>query len=143
MESIVIERRITKWKHLKQRLGLKSMAMGCCGATWNPRPRISTISILDEEEQTPPTQQLTSRFNAVNSATVPLLVGRRQRRQNQAMPTITSATGMNLAMALAAERNLRGDNDNVGPSPTDQVKTLRRLIEETEGRLDTTEDEKE
>ncbi|XP_039020693.1 phosphatidylinositol:ceramide inositolphosphotransferase 3-like isoform X2 [Hibiscus syriacus] len=45
----------------------------------------------------------------------------------------TSATGMNLAMALAAERNLRDDNDNVGPSPTDQVKTLMRFIEETEG----------
>ncbi|OMO61384.1 hypothetical protein CCACVL1_23565, partial [Corchorus capsularis] len=48
MESIVIERR-AKWKNLKQKLGFK--AMGCCGASWSPRARISTISsILDEDE---------------------------------------------------------------------------------------------
>ncbi|KAL4354620.1 hypothetical protein GQ457_06G027260 [Hibiscus cannabinus] len=120
MESIVIERRITKWKNLKQRLGFKSMAMGCCGATWNWNP--TTISILHQHHQTPPTP---TSFNALNSATVPLLL----RRQQQPVPT---ATGMNLAMALAAERNLRGNN-NAGPSPRDQVKTLMRLIEETEG----------
>ncbi|MBA0861257.1 hypothetical protein Goshw_026134 [Gossypium schwendimanii] len=135
-----MESRITKWKNLKQRLGLKAMGMGCCGATWNPRPRISTISILDEDEETPQSQQVitrtTTRFNVVNSATVPLLLARHHHQQQQAVPTpTTSASGMNLAMALAAERNLRGTNDNtnnVGPRPV-QVKTLMRLIEETEG----------
>ncbi|KAK8711845.1 hypothetical protein V6N13_147105 [Hibiscus sabdariffa] len=131
MESIVIERRITKWKNLKQRLGFKSMAMGCCGATWNP----TTISILDQHDQTPPTPRS---FNALNSATVPLLLGRQQQQQQQLQrQPVPTATGMNLAMALAAERNLRGNNNdndsNAGPSPRDQVKTLMRLIEETEG----------
>ncbi|KAK8685853.1 hypothetical protein V6N13_124886 [Hibiscus sabdariffa] len=129
MESIVIERRITKWKNLKQRLCLKYMAMGCCGATWNSRPTISTISILDEHDQTPTIRS----FYALNSATVPQLLGRQQQLQRQAVPT---AIGMNLAMALAAERNLRGNNNNnsnAGPSPKDQIKTLMRLIEEMEG----------
>ncbi|XVE72457.1 hypothetical protein DITRI_Ditri11bG0040700 [Diplodiscus trichospermus] len=137
MESIVIDRRITKWKNLKQRLGLK--AMGCCGATWSPRPRISTISILqvdddDEEEEAQRQQVFIRRSGNVvnnriqnqteNSASTPLLVG-----QQQIVPT-TAGSGMNLRMALAAERNLRANN--VGPSAT-EVKTLMRLIEETEG----------
>ena len=129
MESIVIDRRITKWKNLKQRLGLK--AMGCCGATWSPRARISTIE-EDGEEAAQRQQVIISRSgNAVNnglqnqtenSGSIPLLVGQQV--------VTTSGSGMNLAMALAAERNLRATN--VCPSPT-EVKTLMRLIEETEG----------
>ncbi|XP_022728364.1 uncharacterized protein LOC111283936 [Durio zibethinus] len=134
MEGIAMDRRITKWKNLKQRLGLKGM--GCCGATWSPRARISTISILDEDEGEEVAahrqQVIVSRSgNAVNnriqnqtenSACTPLLVS----QQVEA----TSGSGMNLAMALAAERNLRATK--VGPGPTG-VKTLMRLIEETEG----------
>ncbi|XVF31808.1 hypothetical protein REPUB_Repub17cG0024900 [Reevesia pubescens] len=149
MESIVIDRRkITKWKNLKQRLGLK--AMGCCGANWSPRARISTInSILDEdedeEEAAAQRQQvfMSRSGNAVNnhintptenncgSSGIPLLLaGRQQVVVATSGSGSGSGSGMNLAMALAAERNLRGNN--VGPSPT-EVKTLMRLIEETEG----------
>ncbi|XVE78393.1 hypothetical protein DITRI_Ditri13aG0141400 [Diplodiscus trichospermus] len=127
MESMVIDRRITKWKNLKQRLGLK--AMGCCGASWSPnRARISTISILDEEDdEAGQRQQAVINRNGIqnqrgNSASTPLLVGHQM--------VATSGSGMNLAMALAAERNLRAPN--VGPGPT-EVKTLMKLIEETEG----------
>ncbi|XWS36743.1 hypothetical protein CRYUN_Cryun20dG0112000 [Craigia yunnanensis] len=132
MESLVIDRRITKWKNLKQRLGLKGMS--CCGATWSPRARISTISILeeDEEEAVQRQQVIINEFgNTVNNdiqnqtengGSTPLLVGQQE--------VATSGSGMNLAMALAAERNLRATN--VGPRPT-EVKTLMRLIEETEG----------
>ncbi|OMP03503.1 Zinc finger, RING-type [Corchorus capsularis] len=143
MESIVIERR-AKWKNLKQKLGFK--AMGCCAASWSPRARISTISsILDEDEdedEDEDDQAITRRINnnrriqnqiteniINNSASTPLLLGQQQS-------TAGSGSGMNLAMALAAERNLRGMN--VGPSPPTekeklQVKTLMRLIEETDG----------
>ncbi|EOX93339.1 PREDICTED: uncharacterized protein LOC18612357 [Theobroma cacao] len=141
MESIVRDRRAS-WKNLKQRLGLK--AMGCCGATWSPRARISTISILEEDEDeeeeaaavaAQSQQVIISRSGNVvnnriqnqteNSASTPLLVGQQQQQQ---VPT--AGSGMNLAMALAAERNLR--TANMGPSPT-EVKTLMRLIEETDG----------
>ncbi|XVF21042.1 hypothetical protein REPUB_Repub12eG0056300 [Reevesia pubescens] len=141
MESIVIDRRITKWKNLKQRLGLK--AMGCCGGTWSPISRISTISILEEvEEEVAAVQRqqhvIMSRScsNVVNnriqnqtenSASVPLLMGHQQEQQQ-----VAGNSGMNLAMALEAERNLRGNN--MGPSPSlPEVKTLMRLIEETDG----------
>ena len=130
MESIVINRRITKWKNLKQRLGLK--AMGCCGANWSPRAR---ISILEEDEEE---EVIISRDGNVvnnriqnqteNSASIPLLVGQQQQQQQQVVPT--TGSWMNLAMALEAERNLRATN--VAPSGT-EVKTLKRLIEETEG----------
>ena len=133
MESIVINRRITKWKNLKQRLGLK--AMGCCGATWSPRARISTIE-EDGEEAAQRQQVIISRSGNVvnnriqnqteNSASTPLLAG--QQQQQQVVPT--TGSGMNLAMALEAERNLRATN--LGHSAT-EVKTLMRLIEETEG----------
>lgn len=137
MESIVIDRRITKWKNLKQRLGLK-VAMGCCGATWSPRARISNINSILEEEEDEAAQRVIIRRNGnavnclnidqENSGRTPLLVGQQQQ------PTSGSGTGMNLAMALEAERNLRtNNNNNVGPNPTSEVKTLMRLIEETEG----------
>ncbi|XWS75799.1 hypothetical protein CRYUN_Cryun01aG0123200 [Craigia yunnanensis] len=131
MESIVIDRRITKWKNLKQRLGLK--AMGCCGASWSPKAR---ISILEEDEEGEEEVIIRRGGNVVNnriqnqtenSASTPLLVGQQQQQQ-QVVPT--TGSGMNLAMALEAERNLRATN--VGPSATG-VKTLMRLIEETEG----------
>lgn len=46
--------------------------------------------------------------------------------------TNETASGMNLAMALAAERNLRG-SDMDPTKNAGQVKTLMRLIEETDG----------
>jgi len=93
-----------RWTSLKQRLGFKGM--GCCGATW--RPTSSTLTIMEalQEEQHMEQVELVS---TVNHAPAPAV--------------------MNLAMALAAERNSR--DENAGP-PT-EVKSLMRLIEETDG----------
>ncbi|XVF81565.1 hypothetical protein PTKIN_Ptkin15bG0164600 [Pterospermum kingtungense] len=134
MESIVIDRRITKWKNLKHRLGLK--AMGCCGATWSPRARISTISILDEDEdEAAQRQQVIIRRSTGNGAVHSRIDQNQEENSTSTTPLLvgqTSGSGMNLAMALEAERNLRANNVG-GPGPTSEVKTLMRLIEETEG----------
>ncbi|GMY09807.1 zinc-binding protein A33-like isoform X3 [Fagus crenata] len=95
-----------RWTNLKQRLGFKGM--GCCGATWSPTS--STLTILEtQEEEDQDMEEEVELVSNVNHVQAP--------------------TGMNLAMALAAERNSR--DGNVG-HPT-QVKTLMRLIEETDG----------
>ncbi|KAK9285501.1 hypothetical protein L1049_024695 [Liquidambar formosana] len=85
-----------RWKALKQRLGFK--AMGCCGASWSFSA--SNMSIREEahfQEQDGEQQMLiaVSQIPAGHSIN-PVYVG-----QNPA------AAGMNLATALAAERNLR------------------------------------
>ncbi|XP_022147824.1 baculoviral IAP repeat-containing protein 7-like [Momordica charantia] len=51
------------------------------------------------------------------------------RREDAARSS--AASGMNLAMALAAERNLRGDEG--GPAGAGDVKSLMRLFEEMDG----------
>ncbi|KAH6777358.1 RING/U-box superfamily protein [Perilla frutescens var. hirtella] len=116
---------------LKERLGLKGL--GCCGPTWGLGP--TTMSVRDddelvEEEDGPPQIEVIS---------VP---------QNPIPPC---TAGMNLAAALAAERQLRAalDSDNGGavlsrsPSPasarneavvgTPSRVSLMRLLEETDG----------
>ncbi|KAJ4730113.1 RING/U-box superfamily protein [Melia azedarach] len=108
------------WRNLKQRLGLKRM--GCCGAIWSLRAQtISTILQQEEEEEEEEEE------NHMQS---------QQRRRRQMIAnvetTAASASGMNLAMALQAERNLRGGGDNLGPDKN-AVKTLMMLIEETDG----------
>ncbi|KDP30811.1 hypothetical protein JCGZ_13754 [Jatropha curcas] len=102
---------IALWKNLKQRLSFKGL--GCCGSTWSPRTTIRTIIQEEEEEEEEEPiirQEHVSDRNPVG---------------NSANMAISSGM-MNLRMALAAERNLR--RPNVGP-----VKTLMRLIEETDG----------
>lgn len=101
--------RSRRWNNLKQRLGFKGM--GCCGAIWS-RTRIQTITniIQPEPEET--------RLHIQN------------HQQSAAAGSV-----MNLAMALAAERNLRDGDNAVGPRKKDAVtvKSLLMLIEETDG----------
>ncbi|KAJ0112807.1 hypothetical protein Patl1_01939 [Pistacia atlantica] len=102
--------RSRRWNNLKQRLGFNGM--GCCGAIWS-RPRIQTITDIIQQEET-----------GIDI----------QNQEVSQQPTPAAGSGMNLAMALAAERNLR-DGDNVGPPKKDAgtVKSLMMLIEETDG----------
>ncbi|KAF3975202.1 hypothetical protein CMV_001545 [Castanea mollissima] len=107
-----------RWRNLKQRLGFKGM--GCCRATWSPTS--STLAILENHEEEEEEEEESELVTNVN-------VNVNVNHVHQAPST---ATGMNLAMALAAERNSRDENVNVG-HPATQVKTLMRLIEETDG----------
>ncbi|KAJ9170023.1 hypothetical protein P3X46_018160 [Hevea brasiliensis] len=118
-----------RWKNLKQRLSFKGL--GCCGGTWTPRATIRTIIEEDEEEEEEEEEE-------------PIII----QEQGSDQPVVSFANasqlpvgnsnndaataGINLGMALAAERNLR--RENVGPLKNDgPVKTLMRLIEETDG----------
>ncbi|XP_030544350.2 nuclear factor 7, brain-like [Rhodamnia argentea] len=107
------------WKSLKQRLGFKRM--GCCGtATWTP----SAPTILTVMAESSPTQMLDDpdqerdRDHAMHASDVPARDGDGDRA-----PHAPPLSGMNLATALEAERNAAGP----------PVKTLMRLIEETDG----------
>ncbi|KAF5741406.1 putative ubiquitin-protein ligase [Tripterygium wilfordii] len=110
----------TRWKNLKVWLGFNGI--GCCGASWSPRTPTMTIIenpvSVDDEDDHP----VTTDFGQI-----PV----QRSSSSGATNTNTTSSGMNLAMALAVERNLRVDN--VGPRITGPVKTLMRLIEETEG----------
>ncbi|XP_034898303.1 uncharacterized protein [Populus alba] len=98
---------MTGWKSLKQRLSFKGLG-SCCGSTsWISRGTTQTMPFIDieeEEEEEPTMQNQAQRGGAPPAAAAP-------------------GAGMNLAMALAAERDL-GDSN---------VKTLMSLIEETDG----------
>ncbi|PIN06309.1 putative E3 ubiquitin ligase [Handroanthus impetiginosus] len=135
---------------LKERLGLRGL--GCCGATWGLGP--TTVSVRDEEEED--AGPLSPQVEVVNVVQNPTENG-------PALPCVVqspAATGMNLAAALAAERQLRAvlDSENGGaiisPSPlrpnsndersptpvtgrnapgTPSRVSLMRLLEETDG----------
>lgn len=131
---------------LKERLGLKGLS--CCGPTWGLGP--TTMSVRDEEEEEeeddevveeeenrhPLSPQIEAIQNPIQNRPVPPCVV-----QSPAPPT-----GMNLAAALAAERQLRAalDSDNprgnrseerpaaVAGTPS-RVSLMRLLEETTEG----------
>lgn len=129
------ERRLS----LKERLGLKGLA--CCGATWGLGP--TTISVRDDGDGDGDGGPLSpTDIDAVNVAQAPT--------ETEQIPPCT--TGMNLAAALAAERQLRAaiDSENgipfSSPSPprpgpvtagtvpgTPSRVSLMRLLEETDG----------
>lgn len=107
------------WKNLKQRLGLKRM--GCCGAIFGSdtaaataTPTITIIETLNMDDDSECDENGSRRSSAVSAPFV---------------SEVPSAAGINLAMALAAERNLRV----AGPGASGRVKTLMTLIEETDG----------
>ncbi|KAJ4842892.1 hypothetical protein Tsubulata_013849 [Turnera subulata] len=110
---------ITGWKGLKQRLSFNFKALGCCGAIWSPRT--PTMPVIEEEEEEP---IFSHRAQSLVSS-----VGQALADNNS---TVVTGPGMNLAMALAAERSLRGANGGPMNQPK-PVKTLVRLIEETDG----------
>ena len=92
-----------RWANLKQRLGLKGM--GCCRGSWSPTS--STLTMIEG-------------FS--------LSLHGSSRSQREDGGRSSAASGMNLAMALAAERNLRSDEG--GPTGASDVKSLMRLFEE-------------
>ncbi|XP_031092299.1 RING finger protein 141-like [Ipomoea triloba] len=94
----------TKLNSLKRRLTL----LACCGSSRNLR-----VSEMEEKAQL----QARSRFYIDDSE--------EEEEHAMAMPR----RSLNLATALAAERDLR----SVGPT-AQQMKTLVRLFEETDGR---------
>lgn len=137
---------------LKERLGLKGL--GCCGATWGLRP--TTISVRDDEEEDG--GPLSPQIEGINVAQDPIENG----PTSPCVVVVQSPapTGMNLAAALAAERQLRAavDSDIGGailspssprpdsngqrsPTPatartapgTPSRVSLMRLLEETDG----------
>lgn len=130
-------------KSLKERLGLKGMS--CCGGvTWGLTP--STVSVRDDEDgdEGPLHQQQQQQIEVIDVGRTP--------PENISDPDCVghtpSASGMNLATALAAERQFRaGDGaDSLSPSPirpnnngpvtspgTPLRVSLLRLLEESDG----------
>lgn len=108
---------------LKERLGLKGL--GCCGPTWGLGP--TTISVRDDDDD----EEITVN-GPPEAAQSPI--------QNGTSPPClvhSPATGMNLAAALAAERQLRAALDLVAimsPGRPRRV-SLMRLLEETEAEV--------
>lgn len=118
-----------RWTSIKQRLGLKGM--GCCGATWSPSSSTLTImeTLQEEVGAEDEVEHHQPRPGSVLMGPGSVVVGPVQA----AFPL----PGMNLAMALAAERNSRAGGE-VGPTAAaaaeaGQVKSLMTLIEETDG----------
>ncbi|PON52164.1 43kDa postsynaptic protein [Parasponia andersonii] len=119
---------------LKQRLGLKGL--GCCGATWGFRP--TAISVRDSEENDDEDEERQAVEGAVENSPGPIC--------SDPDPDHPGPPSMNLAAALAAERQFRLSNeatersaasrDNGGnetaPGTLMRV-SLMRLIEETDG----------
>ncbi|WVZ12197.1 hypothetical protein V8G54_016727 [Vigna mungo] len=97
---------------LKERL--RFSGMGCCGATWVFRP-----TLRDEGGRPPPQPQILQQTNPGQDSNPnrPECVGPRG-----------SGSGMNLAAALAAERQLRESEEG--------RMSLMRLLEEKEGGED-------
>ncbi|XP_015881224.1 uncharacterized protein LOC107417154 [Ziziphus jujuba] len=120
------DQRRRRWSNIKQRLKLKSM--GCCGPMWStaipPPPPPPPPSTLQEEQEEEEDHQL-----IIQTETAPVLIN--------VGPTSSAplpVPGMNLATALAAERNSRvGKACGPTSSGAGRVKSLMRLIEETDG----------
>ncbi|GMN36427.1 hypothetical protein TIFTF001_006000 [Ficus carica] len=133
---------------LKERLGLKGM--GCCGATWGFRPTAISVRHDDDDEEEERQRQQPQEEEEEE-----------EEEERSSDPTVNDpgpicsdpdppAPSMNLAAALAAERQLRASNDNeretnggettgsrtresTAPGTPMRV-SLMRLLEETDGR---------
>ncbi|KAL1372735.1 hypothetical protein HN51_002827 [Arachis hypogaea] len=105
--------------------------MGCCGATWVFRPSPLTLTTHAAHQQEAP------EAGAAVAASPPQETDPGQDPNRDGPECERPSTGMNLAAALAAERELRGsqeegERDVVG-SETPWRMSLMRLLEETEG----------
>ncbi|XP_026423540.1 uncharacterized protein LOC113319508 [Papaver somniferum] len=126
-----------RWKNLKNRFGFKGI--GCCGAIWststNQAPNLMNVREEDEEID-----------EEMNASQIPVSDENIILIPNQSFcvsQNPVEITGLNLAAALAAERNLRGidGDDRRGgptvtttsiPSPPLRV-SLMRLLREGDG----------
>ncbi|KAL8032913.1 hypothetical protein ABFX02_13G128400 [Erythranthe guttata] len=143
------DRTVRSRPSLKERLGLK--AFGCCGSTWGLGP--TTISVRDDDEEEEEEEDGTA--DTMSPDTDVVNVDQNPTETGASPPCVfqsPATTGMNLAAALAAERQMRAalDSDNGGaslsPSPprhnrvvsvtapgTPSRVSLMRLLEETDG----------
>lgn len=133
MDSVDGTRR--RRRSLKERLGLKGM--GCCGATWG----FGATAVGDDEEN--------RRAEVVNVGQAPV----ENILDLDCVGPVSSGSGMNLAAALAAERQFRTSQEpevgaveptvnitdgvsdgTVGTAPGTPFRmSLMRLLEETDG----------
>lgn len=131
-----------RWKSLKERLGLKGIC--CCGATWGLNP--TTISVRDDDdEEDDSQQQQQQQIGTID-------VGQTPPAENISDPDCVgqipaAATGMNLATALAAERQFRSAQESdggevvgspratrIGTEPATPARvSLMRLLSESDG----------
>lgn len=109
-----------RWKNLKQRLRFKGI--GCCGSSWSYNA--SSMSILEEIHHEEEEEELIIGVRPIPATT---------RRSSAYVSQIPAASGMNLASALAAERNSRTVGPTTAAATAVPLKTLMRLIEETDG----------
>ncbi|KAL5988052.1 hypothetical protein ACLOJK_035815 [Asimina triloba] len=112
--------RSRKWKILKHRLRLKGIA--CCSSSWGfgPPAQIPVIEDTEEEEE------------EEASAAAGTEEGNRAEECADGSSQATT-TGMNLAMALAVERNYRAAQEMEGVESTpERVSLMRRMVEEEE-----------
>ncbi|KAI3988057.1 hypothetical protein MKX01_011846 [Papaver californicum] len=122
-----------RWKNLINRFGFKGV--GCCGAIWSTSSQAPNLMNVREEEEENGEEMTVGHIpvSAENSISVQSFCV----SQNP-----VEVTGLNLAAALAAERNLRGiDDDDRGghpvtttsiPSPPLRV-SLMRLLRQGDG----------
>ncbi|PSS14353.1 E3 ubiquitin-protein ligase LUL4 [Actinidia chinensis var. chinensis] len=110
MDGGGVERGKGLWRNLKQRLRLKGI--GLCGSSWSLEA--SNINPLEEEPIRGSVGQIPAEIGSA-----PPCVGR--------IPVTRASSGMNLATALAAERNPRPAG--IGAP---NITPLRSLFEETD-----------
>lgn len=118
-----------RWANIKHRLALKAMMGGCCcycgcgsGAllSSSSRSRSAVERLQEDHHRTEPLLNNVGPFPSSASASA----------SASAPPP---PPGMNLATALAAERNSRVARDAGPTADKVHVKSLTRLIEETDG----------
>ena len=139
-----VDRAARRKRSLKERLGFTGI--GCCGATWGFQP--PAISVSREQHRELQQQRETQQLQEANPGQAPNL------SEPDCVGPTPASSGMNLAAALAAERQFRapaqevdgGDTagstggnslgsrmDGGGSPATPRRVSLMRLLEETEG----------
>ncbi|XP_065877184.1 uncharacterized protein [Euphorbia lathyris] len=126
---------------IKERLRFKG-GFGCCGATWSFRH--TGVPGRDDDESQQRQEQQQEEIERRNSD---------PNRSPGRVDLTNAASGMNLAAALAAERQFReanvgvsvseGEGEEAGGRGTTPVRvSLMRLLEETETEMEAAESEK-
>ncbi|KAJ0989555.1 hypothetical protein J5N97_007911 [Dioscorea zingiberensis] len=106
-----------KWRGLKERLGFKGV-IGCCSGAWGSRDAVDRMAIEREDEA------------GDEEAIVQL------ERSAEVEEDREPAEEMNLAAALAAERQFRGEWGEEGVSTPMRVSLMRLLEEGEEGEAE-------
>lgn len=116
----------TRRRSLKERFRFTGIG-GCCGATWVFRP------IIRHEHHHNQQQQREEAREGEREANV------EQQEVQVQDPDPSSSSGMNLAAALAAERQMRGTEETTGGErATPWRVSLMKLLEETEVESEST-----